>query len=59
MYVSDVARANLLALDAGSGEAYCVASGKGTSVNTLYRSLVKEIGHEVEIKRAPKRAGDI
>jgi UDP-glucose 4-epimerase len=59
VYVSDVARANLLALDVGSGEAYCIAWGKGTSVNTLYRGLVKEVGHEVEIRRAPKRPGDI
>jgi UDP-glucose 4-epimerase len=59
VYVRDVARANLLALDAGSGEAYCIACGKGISVNTLYRGLVNEIGHEVEIRRAPKRAGDI
>lgn len=59
VYVRDVARANLLALDAGSGEAYCIACGKGTSVNTLYRGLVNEIGHEVEIRRAPKRPGDI
>ena len=59
VYVRDVARANLLGLDAGSGETYCIAWGKGTSVNTLYRGLVKEIGHEVEIRRAPKRPGDI
>ena len=59
MYVINVARANLLALDAGSGEAYCIACGKGISVNALYRGLVNEIGHEVEIRRAPKRAGDI
>jgi len=59
VYVRDVARANLSALDAGGGETYCIACGKGTSVNTLYRGLVKEIGHEVEIRRAPKRPGDI
>jgi UDP-glucose 4-epimerase len=59
VYVGDVARANLLALDAGSGEAYCIAFGKGTSVNALYRGLANEIGHEVEIRRAPKRPGDI
>lgn len=59
VYVRDVARANLLALHAGSGEAYCIACGKGTSVNSLYRGLVNEIGHEVEIKKAPKRPGDI
>jgi UDP-glucose 4-epimerase len=59
VYVGDVARANLLALNAGNGEAYCIAYGEGTSVNMLYHSLVKEVGHEVEIRRAPKRPGDI
>lgn len=59
VYVDDVARANLLSLKAGNGETYCIASGKGTSVNALYQGLVKEIGYEVEIKRAPKRPGDI
>jgi UDP-glucose 4-epimerase len=59
VYVRDVARANLLALEGGSGETYCIACGKGTSVNALYRGLVNEIGHEVEIRRAPKRPGDI
>jgi UDP-glucose 4-epimerase len=59
VYVGDVARANLLALTAGDGETYCIGYGKGTSVNALYQGLVKEIGHEVEIKRAPKRPGDI
>ena len=59
VYVKDVARANLLALSAGGGEAYCIACGNGTSVNALYQGLVKEIGHEVTIQRAPKRPGDI
>lgn len=59
VYVKDVARANLLALNAGDSEAYCIARGKGTSVNSLYWALVKEIGYEVEIERAPKRPGDI
>lgn len=59
VYVRDVARANLLSLTAGDGETYCIAYGKGTSVNELYQRLVKEIGHEVEIRRAPKRTGDV
>jgi UDP-glucose 4-epimerase len=59
VYVRDVARANHIALTAGGGEAYCIAAGYGTSVNALYQSLVREIGHEVEIRRAPKRPGDI
>jgi UDP-glucose 4-epimerase len=59
VYVGDVARSNLLALTKGDGEAYCIGTGKGTSVNALYHGLVKEIGHEVEIVLAPKRPGDI
>jgi len=59
VFVGDVARANLLSLTAGDGEVYCIAYGKGTSVNALYQGLVSEIGHEVEIQQAPKRPGDI
>jgi UDP-glucose 4-epimerase len=59
VYVGDVARANLLALEGGDGETYGIASGRGTSVNALYRGLVEIIGREVEIHRAPKRPGDI
>ena len=59
VYVEDVARANLLALTAGDGEAYCIAYGRGISVNSIYQSLVNEIGHGVEIRWAPKRPGDI
>lgn len=59
VFARDVARANLLALNKGNGEAYCIATGKGTSVNALYRGLADIAGHEVEIVRAPKRPGDI
>lgn len=59
VYVGDVARSNLLALTRGSGEAYCIATGRGTSVNALYRALADIIGHEVDIVKAPKRPGDI
>ncbi len=59
VYARDVARANLLALTRGGGEAYCIATGKGTSVNALYRGLANLIGYEAEIIHAPKRPGDI
>jgi len=59
VFVTDVAKANLLALERGGGEAFCIATEQGVSVNTLYRSLVEIIGQEVEVIRAPKRAGDI
>jgi UDP-glucose 4-epimerase len=59
VYVEDVARANLCSLDRGSGEAYCIATGEGTSVNQLYRQLAEIVGYEVQIIPAPKRPGDI
>jgi len=59
VFVGDVARANLLALDRGSGESFCIATGKGTSVNALYQKLTEIIGKKVAIIRAPKRPGDI
>jgi UDP-glucose 4-epimerase len=59
VYVRDVARANLSALTGGGGEAYCIATGVGTSVNDLYRHLTDIVGYQVDVQRGPKRPGDI
>ena len=59
VYVEDVARANLLALDHGDNEIFCIGTGRGASVNELYRVLEKITGYTPEIVRAPKRPGDI
>jgi len=59
VYVRDVAQANLLALTGGGGESFCISTGKGTSVNSLYRRLAGIVGHDAEVVRAPKRPGDI
>jgi UDP-glucose 4-epimerase len=59
LFVRDVARASLMALENGDNEIFCLASGYGTSVNTLYRKLCEIIGKEVPVVRAPKRPGDI
>ncbi len=59
VYVGDVARANLLALDRGDNDIFCIATGKGASVNQLYEELAKITGYRPEIVRAPKRPGDI
>jgi len=58
VYVRDVACANLLALTRGGGEALCIATGKGTSVNAVYNSLVDVIGYRAKTVRVPKRPGD-
>jgi UDP-glucose 4-epimerase len=59
VYVGDIAQANLLALDKGDNEIFCIASGRGTSVNELYRHLCAITGNDVPVVRAPKRPGDI
>lgn len=59
VYVGDVARANVLALDKGDNEMFCIASGRGTSVNALYRHLCDIVGSDVPIVKSPQRPGDI
>lgn len=59
VYVEDVACANLLALEKGDNEIFCIATGRGASVNELYHLLEKITGYTPEIVRAPKRPGDI
>lgn len=57
--VKDVARANLAAAFRGDGRAYCVGTGKGTSVNTIYALLSKITGHDGAPKHSPRRPGDL
>ncbi len=59
VYVGDVARANLLALERGDNEIFCIGTGQGISVNTIYETLAEITGYRPEITRAPKRPGDI
>ncbi len=59
VYVGDVARANLLAIERGDNDIFCIGTGRAASVNELYQELVKNTGYQPEIVRAPKRPGDI
>ena len=58
LFVADAARANVAALERGSGEAYVMGTGVRTSVNDIYRRLVAISGFEAPIERAPRRPGD-
>ncbi len=58
VFADDVARANLAALERGSGESYVIGTGIRTSVNDIYRALVAISGFEARIERAPQRPGD-
>ncbi len=58
-YVGDCARANVLALEAGAGHAYNIGTGIGTSVNTLYGTLLEVSGRSVTPQHGPRRPGDV
>jgi UDP-glucose 4-epimerase len=58
VYVGDVARANLLALDAADNQILCIGTGVETSVNDLYRGLAALSGFQAPIDRQPRRPGD-
>jgi len=57
-FVGDSARANLLALEAGDGQAYNVGTGVGTSINTLFGTLLEVAGRSVTPQHGPRRPGD-
>ncbi|MGD9046668.1 MAG: NAD-dependent epimerase/dehydratase family protein [Anaerolineae bacterium] len=59
VYVGDCARANLLALEGGDGQAYNVGTGMGTSINALFQTLREVAGQELTPQRGPRRPGDV
>lgn len=59
VYVGDVARAGVMALERGDGEIFNIGTGIGTSVNALHEAIAAEVGHDVDVVRAPKRSGDV
>lgn len=59
VYVQDCARANLAALEAGDGQAFNVGTGVGTSINTLYHTLLRVTDRDMEARTCPRRPGDI
>src|SRR5579884_1980340 len=59
VYVEDVARANVLAMERGDNDIFCIGTGHGTTGNEIYRILAEITGYKPEIVRSPKRPGDI
>jgi UDP-glucose 4-epimerase len=58
VFVEDVARVNLAALDRGSGGCYVIGTGVRTSVNQIYHQLVELTGFQAPVERGPQRPGD-
>jgi UDP-glucose 4-epimerase len=59
IYVGDIARGNVLALEKGSGMTLNLGSGKGTSVRELFDVLKDCLGFEGEPVLADLRAGEV
>lgn len=58
VFVKDVARANVAALDRGSDGRYVIGTNVKTSVNHIYQTLVKLTAFEAPSTAGPKRPGD-
>jgi len=59
VYVGDVARINLMALDGGAGRMYNVGTGVTTSVNTLFDRLAELLGYDRPRKHGPAMPGEV
>jgi UDP-glucose 4-epimerase len=59
IYVGDIARANVAALDRGSNWAINIGTGFGTSVNTIFEVLNETTGNVVVPVFGPPRPGDV
>lgn len=58
IYVEDVVRANILALEGKEG-IYNIGTGKETSVNELVNIFSKILGREIKPEYAPPRIGEV
>jgi UDP-glucose 4-epimerase len=59
VYVDDVVQAFVQAMDRGSRLRCNIGSGRETSVNDLYRTLVDQTGYDQEPYYAPARPGEL
>ena len=59
IYVEDVARANILALDKGEGQAINIASARPVKTRELLACICSIMGRELKYTRAGPRPGDL
>ncbi|GAB4505997.1 MAG: SDR family oxidoreductase [Anaerolineales bacterium] len=59
VFVMDCARAAVLALSRGDGEAYNIGCGRGTTVNVLFAMMKSLTGYAREPRYDPPRPGDV
>ena len=59
VYVGDLADLNLLGLDGGGGECFCIGTNRRTSVNEIHAALSRVTGFTAPVEYLAKRAGDV
>ncbi|MFH1386759.1 MAG: NAD-dependent epimerase/dehydratase family protein [bacterium] len=59
VYVGDVAKANLAALEKGTNQFVNIGTGKGTSVNELFSYLKDLLAFKGKAEYAPPRSGEL
>ena len=59
LYVKDVVEASITALEAGSGEAFNIGTGRGASVNEIYSLLKKVADYPSEASHGPPKPGEV
>jgi UDP-glucose 4-epimerase len=59
VYVKDLARANLLAIEYPHNDKFNIGTGVGTTTNELFETLAKATGHQQPPKRIVARLGDL
>jgi UDP-glucose 4-epimerase len=58
VYVADCARANLLALEKGSGQTYNLGAGIGTTINEIFSGLKGITNYPLDARHGPPKAGE-
>ena len=59
VYVSDVVKANLLALDSDVCEHLNVGTGRQADTNTIFRLVAERLGKPAQVEHGPPRPGDL
>ncbi|MFH0876032.1 MAG: NAD-dependent epimerase/dehydratase family protein [archaeon] len=59
VYVKDIVGANIMALTKGDGEAFNIATGVPTSVNTLFKNMKEITKYSGAAKYEPERPGEL
>lgn len=59
VYVKDVVKANVIALSAGEGEAFNIATAIETTTGALYREITRQMGLDIKPIMGLPRAGDL